>query len=135
EHSEPFVFSDTTAKFRLFEGLLKERDLSITKGGRFYHLTGGNDKGMAVQILKRLYADTYPDRMILTAGLGDSANDIPMLRHVDMPVVIRKKTGEWERIQGIDSVVYSDKAGPTGWSEAIQTILSEALADIGTKGV
>ena len=122
EYSEPFIFSDTSAQLQLLTSLLQEKGLIITRGGRFYHLIGPNDKGRAVQILKRVYANTYPDKRIWTAGLGDSANDVPMLRHVDMPIVIRKKTGEWERVEEIDPI-YSDKAGPRGWAEAIQTIL------------
>jgi mannosyl-3-phosphoglycerate phosphatase len=122
EYSEPFMFSDTPAQFRLLTSLLQEKGLTITRGGRFHHLMGQNDKGRAVQILKGVYANTYPDKRIWTAGLGDSANDVPMLRHVDMPIVIRKKTGEWERVQEVDPM-YSDKAGPRGWAEAIQTIL------------
>jgi mannosyl-3-phosphoglycerate phosphatase len=122
EYSEPFMFSDTSSQFHLLTRLIQEKGLTITRGGRFYHLTGPNDKGRAVQILKRVYANTYPDKRIWTAGLGDSANDVPMLRHVDMPIVIRKKTGEWERMQGINPI-YSDKAGPRGWAEAIDTIL------------
>ncbi len=123
EYSEPFMFSDTPAQLRLLETLLQEKGLRITRGGRFYHMTGRNDKGTAVQILKMVYANTYPDKRIWSAGLGDSANDIPMLRHVDMPVVIRKKTGEWEHPQGIEPIVYSQKAGPRGWAEMIHTIL------------
>jgi mannosyl-3-phosphoglycerate phosphatase len=122
EYSEPFMFSGTPAQFRLLESLLQEKGLRVTRGGRFYHMIGRNDKGTAVQILRRVYANTYPDKRIWAAGLGDSANDIPMLRHVDMPIVIRKKTGEWEHIQGIEPIVYSDKAGPRGWAEMIYTI-------------
>jgi mannosyl-3-phosphoglycerate phosphatase len=102
EYTEPFMFSDTPAQFRLLTSLSQEKGLTITRGGA--------------------YTDTYPDKRIWTAGLGDSANDVPMLRHVDMPIVIRKKTGEWERVQEVDPI-YSDKAGPGGWAEAIQTIL------------
>ena len=123
EYSEPFVFSDTSAQLRRLESLLQKRGLRITRGGRFYHMIGLNDKGTAVQVLRRVYANTYPDKRIWTAGLGDSANDIPMLRHVDMPIVIRKKTGEWEHIQGVEPVICSDKAGPRGWAEMIHTIL------------
>jgi mannosyl-3-phosphoglycerate phosphatase len=123
EYSEPFIFSDTTARFRLLEDLLQKKGLRITRGGRFYHMIGQNDKGTSVRILKKLYANTYPDKKICTAGLGDSANDIPMLRNVDMPIVIRKKNGQWERIQGIDRITYSDKAGPRGWAESVHAIL------------
>ncbi|MCK4388889.1 MAG: HAD-IIB family hydrolase [Desulfobacterales bacterium] len=124
EYSEPFIFSDTSAQFRVLESLLKKKGLRITRGGRFYHMIGQNDKGKAVRILTRVYANTYPDKQVWTAGLGDSANDVPMLRHVDMPVVIRKKTGQWERIHGIYPIVYSDIAGPGGWADVIHTILA-----------
>lgn len=130
EYSEPFMFLDTSDQLRLLTSLLQEKRLRITRGGRFYHMIGQNDKGKAVRILTRVYANTYPDKKIWTAGLGDSANDIPMLRHVDMPVVIRKKTGEWERVHGIDPIVYSDKPGPRGWAEVINTIL-QGSASIG----
>ena len=123
EYSEPFSFSDTPAQFRLLTTILKEKGLRVTRGGRFCHMIGLNDKGKAVRVLKRIYAGTYPDKKIWTAGLGDSPNDIPMLRPVDTPIVIWEKTGEGERIEGTDSTVYSDKAGPGGWAETVQSIL------------
>ncbi len=123
EYSEPFIFSDTKTKFRVLRDLLQKKGLSITRGGRFYHMTGQNDKGMAVQILTRLYGNSFLGKEICTVGLGDSANDVPMLRNVDIPVVIRKKTGQWERIQGVEHVTYSDKAGPRGWAESVRAIL------------
>jgi mannosyl-3-phosphoglycerate phosphatase len=122
EYSEPFIFSDTPDQFERLTDLLKERGLRTTRGGRFYHLMGENDKGRAVQILSKIYSETYVDQKIQTVGLGDSDNDIPMLMHVDVPIVIRKKTGEWQRIQELDPV-YSDKAGPEGWAEEILALL------------
>jgi len=98
----------------------------MTKGGRFYHLLGQNDKGKAVQVLKKLYAQTYPRMKLWAVGLGDSANDIPMLKQVDTPVVIRKKTGQWEDLQGISPVVQSAKPGPRGWAEEVLRIVLQA---------
>jgi mannosyl-3-phosphoglycerate phosphatase len=122
EYSEPFIFSGTPAQFDLFVKQLHDKGLRVTRGGRFHHLIGSNDKGRAVRILKKIYADMYPNARIRTIGLGDSANDVPMLQQVDVPVVIRKKTGAWEPVEGID-VLYADKAGPRGWAEAIHEIL------------
>jgi len=126
EYSEPFVFSDTAERLQRFERLVEQRGLQMTKGGRFYHLTGQNDKGKAVQVLKKLYAQTYPRTKLCAVGLGDSANDIPMLKKVDMPVVIRKKTGQWEDLQGIGPVVQSAKPGPKGWAEEVLRIVLQA---------
>lgn len=123
EYSEPFVFSDTVDRLQRLGSLLQERGLQMTKGGRFYHLLGQNDKGKAVQILKRLYAQTYPDTKLWAVALGDSANDGSMLEQVDRPIVIRKKTGQWEHFQGIGSVVQSAEPGPKGWAEEVLRIL------------
>jgi mannosyl-3-phosphoglycerate phosphatase len=122
EYSEPFMFYDTADKLKRLADLLKEKGLRATRGGRFYHLMGKNDKGRAVRILSKIYVETYVDQSIQTVGLGDSDNDIPMLRHVDVPIVIRKKTGEWQRIKDLDPV-YSNKPGPEGWAEEILALL------------
>ncbi|MCR4397276.1 MAG: HAD-IIB family hydrolase, partial [Candidatus Saccharicenans sp.] len=65
--------------------------LRITAGGRFYHLTGDNDKGRAVRLLKKLYRLKFG--RIVTIGLGDSANDWPMLREVNYPVLVARPDG------------------------------------------
>jgi mannosyl-3-phosphoglycerate phosphatase len=126
EYSEPFVFSDTAERLQRFERLVAQRGLQVTKGGRFYHLLGESDKGKAVQVLKKLYAQTYPRTKLWAVGLGDSANDIPMLKQVDLPVLIRKKTGQWEDLQGIGPVVKSAKPGPKGWAEEVLRIVLQA---------
>lgn len=126
EYSQPFVFSDTAERRQRLERLVKQRGLKVTQGGRFYHLLGQNDKGKAVQVLKKIYAQTYPRRQLWAVGLGDSANDIPMLKAVDVPVVIRKKTGQWEDLPGIDGVVRSRNPGPQGWAEEVTRIVSQS---------
>jgi mannosyl-3-phosphoglycerate phosphatase len=122
EYSEPFIFSDSPDHLERLEHVFGEMGLRITRGGRFYHLMGNNDKGRAVQILTGIYAKTYIDQPIQTVGLGDSDNDTPMLQHVDVPVVIRKKTGEWHRIEELNPI-YSDKPGPEGWAEVVLALL------------
>ena len=124
EYSEPFLFDDGPEKLEVLYRLSEKEGLRITKGGRFFHLTGQNDKGRAVEILKGLFAEAHPQKRLLTVALGDSKNDVPMLQQADIPVVIRKKTGEWMSLEGIDSVIYSKNPGPQGWAEAVAQILS-----------
>jgi len=123
EYTEPFVFSDTPDHMGLLEGGLREEGLKVTRGGRFYHVIGQNDKGKAVRILRRLYEETDPDTRFQTVGLGDSANDISMLLRVDNPVVIRKKTGRWEYVPAAGPVIYSGEPGPRGWAETVHSLL------------
>lgn len=97
--------------------------LRVTRGGRFFHLTGSSDKGTAAHQLIRLYQAAW-QQPICTAGLGDSLNDLPLLQAVEVPVLARKKNGEVD-----ESVLAQVKAqitkqpGPAGWNEAVLEIL------------
>jgi mannosyl-3-phosphoglycerate phosphatase len=124
EYSEPFVFDDIPERFQVLESLAAARGLRITRGGRFYHVMGNNDKGKAVDILIKAFSKDSADAKVTSVGVGDSANDIPMLRQVNIPVVIRRKSGTWEKLDGNDAVIYSQNPGPTGWAEVIGHILS-----------
>jgi mannosyl-3-phosphoglycerate phosphatase len=98
--------------------------LSITKGGRFYHfLSARSDKGSAI----RRVIDYYRDRSaagIVTIGIGDNENDIPMFRVVDIPVAVRRKDGSII-VTDMDHVRNMNGAGPEGFSEAMHTIIGD----------
>lgn len=133
EYSEPFILEDDPAAVPVVERAAQSKGLKVTKGGRFYHLTGDNDKGKAVMILKDLYARAEPERPLVTAGLGDSANDIAMLRQVDIAALIQKKDGSWEPAAGIDPVIYSKKPGPAGWAQVVDGIICAQLPEKRTR--
>jgi mannosyl-3-phosphoglycerate phosphatase len=122
EYSEPFVFEDHINRFAQLEDTIRRYGLTLTKGGRFYHLMAGNDKGKAVQIVKGIYQQSYPHQTTVSLGIGDSLNDLPMLEQVDMPVLVRKKNGEYEPCS-FKNICYAEGMGPRGWSKAIFKIL------------
>jgi len=126
DYSEPFMFHEKGNRVRQLEAEIARRGLRVTMGGRFFHLMGGNDKGKAVEQLTLAYAQSLPGRKISTIGLGDGPNDIPMLRCVDQPVIIRKKTGEWLAFDNRQEAYFTDKPGPGGWAEAIQALCFDA---------
>jgi len=119
EYSEPFVFMDRADKFALLEEIVKRKGLKMTKGGRFYHLMGDNDKGKAVHILKLIYQQNHPRKALVSIGIGDNLNDFPMLQNVDVPVLVKKKTGVHEPCFGLENIYYTQGIGPEGWAEAI----------------
>jgi mannosyl-3-phosphoglycerate phosphatase len=86
EHDEPFRIIKGN-KASVFNAI-KMEDLKCTQGGRWLHLTGNTDKGKAVAILKNLYCQTFGK--IETFGVGDGPNDLPMLKIVDKPFLIKK---------------------------------------------
>lgn len=101
---------------------LDDRGVAITKGGRFYHLLSKNtDKGSAVLKIINAYQKGQ-DSPIRSIGIGDSENDIPMLRAVDQPYIVKKKTGLAIRT-GMDNVRETAGIGPAGFTEAVISVL------------
>ena len=102
-----------------------ERGFRISHGGRFFTIYSGEvDKGRAVRILKALFAKEHRNKNRKTYGIGDSANDIPMLSEVDIPALVRRPDGS----SCVDIVpeplrsrIYVTRgAGPEGWVEFVR---------------
>lgn len=115
EYDEPFEVLVTSRA----EGLVKaitDEGLRVTRGGRFWHITGANDKGIAVQAVQRLYAE--PRR---TIGLGDGLNDVPLLLACDVAVIIRSTQSDAIQQQVAHGTITKSR-GPAGWNEAILSL-------------
>jgi mannosyl-3-phosphoglycerate phosphatase len=99
--------------------------LRVTRGGRFFHLTGSSDKGTAAHQLIRLYQAAWQQPM-RTVGLGDSLNDLPLLQAVEVPILVRKKNGEVDEnvLMQIKAQITS-QPGPSGWNEAILGLMQK----------
>jgi mannosyl-3-phosphoglycerate phosphatase len=126
EYSEPFMIMEEetrTARSRLKQAVQK-RNLKVVRGGRFYHLTGPNDKGKAVRLLIKVYQKN--NRSIVSIGLGDSPNDFPMLKNVNIPVLIKKTSGNLEPWPGLTPAYHTREIGPKGWNDFIMHLLKEA---------
>ncbi len=82
----PFVTRDGSAiDMDAANDRLAKEGLAVTRGGRFYHFgTAGIDKGGAVRRICETYRPSAGERKIMTTGIGDSENDLPMLRAVDV---------------------------------------------------
>jgi mannosyl-3-phosphoglycerate phosphatase len=100
--------------------LIKLMGYSYTIGTRYYHIMGNNDKGKSVQILIKLFKKKYGK--IKSIGIGDSLNDLPMLKVVDIPVLVRKKDGGYQDLE-LDNLYKSDGIGPVGWTKAVEHLI------------
>jgi mannosyl-3-phosphoglycerate phosphatase len=126
EYDEPFrtLTGGPAARGRLVRAL-RRTGLCCVRGGRFDHVTGCADKGTSVAALRALYGRLH--RRLVTVGLGDSLNDLPMLQAVDVPVVVRNPaagaTAQLRRKVAHARVTRSH--GPAGWAEAVTEILAE----------
>ncbi len=122
EFTEPFVIEDMSVLLDL-EDAAKTRGLKIAQGGRFSHLMGeGQDKGRAVEIVTAIISENMNDKVI-SIGIGDSANDIPMLKCVDIPVLIPHPDGRFEDFD-IKHLMRAGYPGSKGWNQIMIDILS-----------
>lgn len=123
EYDEPFLIENPRHEQEILR-FIKSRGLQCTRGGRFYHLLGSNDKGLAVKLL----ADTYnqdAERPVVTAGIGDSPNDFPMLKAVHVPYLLKKKGGK--HVASSMTFIKVKGRGPSGWNSAITDFLIEEV--------
>lgn len=127
EFTEPFLLTGEEGALERLTRRARERDFAIVRGGRFHHLIGpAQDKGRAVRIVAEALAgihrgpgeETVPPT---TIGLGDSPNDLPMLREVDLAVVIPDREG---RVLVLDRpTITAPSPGSVGWNVAMTRIL------------
>jgi mannosyl-3-phosphoglycerate phosphatase family protein len=118
DFDEPFIF----------EGTPDERFLQAIEGaglrwtqGRYFHLMGNHHKGKAVNLLASLYKRRY--KTVVTAGLGDSLNDLPFLLAVDKPVLIRREDGSHDPRINVPGLYRTEQIGPAGWNEAVLRLM------------
>jgi len=124
EFSEPFLLEDGNRLPEL-TALAKDAGLSVTRGGRFYHLQRhGQDKGRAARFVQAVFQRHWNERA-RTVGLGDSLNDVPLLMAVDHPVLIPSPGGEGLEL-AIPRLVRAADPGSLGWRKAVEGILGWA---------
>lgn len=109
---------------------LRARGLAVTSGGRFLHVTGGHDKGRAVKLLLDYFRKMDSD--YTSVGLGNSANDLPLLSQVDRPVLIKNpdQSHDAEVLRAMPQIERSREIGPAGWRAAIETILANRTSEV-----
>ena len=116
DYSEPFIIKDEDKNTAPIEKKINLKGYKHTRGGRFHHILGGNDKGVAVEILANIYKSEFGD--IKTVGMGDSLNDLPMLEAVDIPILVKKQNGEYDPQIRLSNLQYADGVGPAGWNSS-----------------
>jgi len=121
EYSEPFILDDKS-EIKKIEQSLRGEQFFLTCGARFFHLTGPNDKGTAVRILTDIFQKNYIEKPLITVGIGDSENDIPMLKNVMHPFVVQKADGVFDIDIALSNVKLVEGVGPKGWNKVIYSM-------------
>lgn len=124
EFTEPFLIEDE-ADLTELAALAKAQGMKITRGGRFHHLIGaGQDKGAAVCIVRDIFRENIAGDLI-SIGIGDSENDLPMLEQAaDIPVLIPHPMRGYLDVQ-LPRLMRAREHGSKGWNESVGRILDE----------
>jgi len=123
EYDEPFIIEGSEKEVDLVKEKIKQRGLNYVWGGRFHHILGKNDKGKAVEILKELYENQFFS--IFTIGIGDSLNDLPMLRAVDHPIFLKEEDPLPDVPSSVQNLAIIEGRGPRVWSKVVLNALKE----------
>jgi mannosyl-3-phosphoglycerate phosphatase family protein len=118
QFTEPILWQDSESRWQDFAQRIGEQGLYSIRGGRFIHISGGGDKGLALHWLRNCYHQEYDSEPVVMA-LGDSENDVGMLAEADFPVVVRSPVHAPPAVTGRDDILVTDKVGPEGWNIAV----------------
>jgi mannosyl-3-phosphoglycerate phosphatase len=123
-YDEPFLLE--RGRLPAIVAAASRRGLRVTHGGRWHHLTGNTDKGMALKALRQRVV--LEGRRPFTVGLGDAANDLSFLRLVDRPIVVPRPSGvDPSLASALPQAERAPKPGPAGWNAAVLAVLAGRL--------
>jgi mannosyl-3-phosphoglycerate phosphatase len=118
EFSEPFMTPKNIA-LEALEQAVADLGFRVVLGDRFSHLIGAAaGKGEAVRQLVSLYQSLSPAEPVVTLGLGNSPNDLPMLEAVDHPIVLPGATGPHPQLAERGWPI-APTVAPVGWAQAV----------------
>ncbi|MEO1084308.1 MAG: HAD-IIB family hydrolase [Acidobacteriota bacterium] len=122
--TEPLLWLDDRYPPEVLVRALADVGLRLVAGGRFWHAMGPTDKGVATRrLLTRFQAFERPP---FSVALGDSANDLEMLRSVDQAIWIPRAEAEPYEPEPIDGAIFAPKPGAAGWRLAVDGLLDSA---------
>ena len=120
EYDEPFEILDAEPECRdRLLAAIEARGKRWTKG-RFYHITGNNDKGRALRALAEIYRKH--DARLRTIGIGDAWNDVPLLRETDVAIVMPSPEADGI-CEAVPGARVAPEPGPAGWNAAVLGLL------------
>jgi mannosyl-3-phosphoglycerate phosphatase len=124
EYDEPFLPAQplTGGQKAKLAQLARARWLNVSRGGRFFHLTGPSSKARAAQVL--LEAMTPPLSII---AVGDAPNDLELLQIARHQIVVAQPDGthSTDLQRSLPNALLTRGIGPAGFSEGVLSVLRE----------
>lgn len=102
---------------------LRADGLLLVSGGRFHTVTGaGADKGRALARVMERWRGGPGAAGVPSVAVGDSANDVSMLRAADRGFLVARSDGRSPRLRGVERLT---GIGPAGFAELADRLLRD----------
>lgn len=131
EFGEPLLWRGNDGDRLHFVDIMHNNGARVLQGGRFLHLGGDCDKGVALRRLNRCYAAWSEAGEPLSIALGDSQNDVAMLDAADYAVIVRSPAHPPPSLSRRKRTLVTNSCGPAGWVQGVRQTLSELLVNSG----
>ncbi len=123
DYSETIMLIHADDESRLATALA-DHGLTLYHGGRFHTVVSNQaGKGRAVTLLNRLFEKKFG--ALFTLGIGDSANDEPMLQAVDQAFLVQRPDGTWAELNV--KAEHIPGVGPEGFLCLIEQVLQTRI--------
>lgn len=128
--TEPLLWDDAPQRISTFRERIEEHNLTLTRGGRFWHVAGKTSKGLGMQRVLQWFQNRADltwsaDSPILSIAVGDSPIDQSMLDLADYPIGIPAPDGLVHVTISGDNGRVAEVAGASGWAETVRQVLDE----------
>ncbi|MBF7072892.1 HAD-IIB family hydrolase [Glaciecola sp. MH2013] len=124
---EPLLWKGNEEEMDTFIAHIKRLGATPLKGGRFLHICGDNNKGVALSWLLKEYQRQHKTVTVSSIALGDGKNDIAMLEIADTAVRIASPVNEPPEVERSSKLYTSKGYGPVGWAEVLDQLIPESV--------
>lgn len=125
--TEPLLWDDTPEQLDQIRDRLAASGLTITRGGRFWHVAGEINKATAMRDVVEWYPSP-PAAKPVTVAIGDSPNDQQMLEQADRAILIPDAQGHPKMKVDHAQLHIARRNGSAGWGEAVRSVVESVLS-------
>lgn len=129
DFDEPFWIEEhDQMTLKAFQEAIETEGMSLTRGGRCFHVQGASDKGKAAAYVRQRYEQEIGN--VHAAAVGDAANDLPMFRAADRAYLVKRADESHDpEIPREKNIRFMAGVGPAGFSQAVDDLLDRTAAE------